>query len=749
MRYRDLFISFKERVAPSEPNEWDIEDVLDKIVDIPEEKQIILLDTIPKVWPISHSLTFSILKESAASMEQTTPDSMAEWVRKILSHYESSGLKGAREYIDTSNPSAAAVHGSNSAKPLAQCRERLTSYVMGVLGMTVQISDSTEIYTDTECIYLPSSINYFDAVEENYLFYLLITVLQAGFIQGGSFGRHRFSSEDNEIVEPGAVVLADTYFSKFGDPGLAKNLYQILEIHRVMTMLDNALPGLIRETRVLRNATLERRRRDGCRGELEELFCAIVRSEDTDSSPWLRGVLVHSGQSLDGGLPQVLFTKLYSGLEEGSTENSRFTFHPFMDPFNFEAAEIKRELRIEENRKNFATQLGEIIHNREGEGGGNPSHIPQQHGKNAKIQISENSDGGRKRPGPALLIQNESVELSDDMYRLMNQIKADQGTIPESYVSAAFGVSGGGRHSGSGEAESAIISPGVFTPYDEWDYRRHGYRKNWCSLRESLLTGVKSPFIERTIKKHRGVVKRIQRQFEMLRTQERFVRRRRSGDDLDLDAIIESLGDQQAGLAPSEKIYVQLLRNRRNISANFLVDMSNSTEGWIGLALKEALVLLCEAMEIVGDSYGIYGFSGMRRMRSEFYVIKEMNERYTSAVKERLAAISPKEYTRMGPPIRHVMKRFHGIETKSRLLVILSDGKPEDYDDYKGRYAIEDTRKALAEARGAGIIPYCITIDRESHDYLDYMFGKGNYTFVRDVRDLPARLAEVYRLLTK
>jgi nitric oxide reductase NorD protein len=177
--------------------------------------------------------------------------------------------------------------------------------------------------------------------------------------------------------------------------------------------------------------------------------------------------------------------------------------------------------------------------------------------------------------------------------------------------------------------------------------------------------------------------------------------------------------------------------------------MSNSTEGWVGNSIKEALLLLCEAMEIVGDEYGIYGFSGMRRMRSEVYKIKEISDRYDACVKERLAAIGPKEYTRMGPPIRHMIRHFKKIDTRTRLLIILSDGKPEDYDDYKSEYAIEDTRKALAEAKGAGIHPYCITIDKEAHDYLEHLFGIGNYTFVPNIELLPSRLTEIYRILTR
>jgi nitric oxide reductase NorD protein len=254
--------------------------------------------------------------------------------------------------------------------------------------------------------------------------------------------------------------------------------------------------------------------------------------------------------------------------------------------------------------------------------------------------------------------------------------------------------------------------------------------------------------VTRTLAKYYPQLNKLRRQFEMLRTRERFVRRRRHGDDIDLDAHIEALGDIRAGLAPSDRLFVQLLRDDRDITAMFLVDMSNSTEGWVGVAVKEALVLLAEALEVVGDQYGIYGFSGMRRSRSEIFHIKHLEETYGAEVQARIAAIGPREYTRMGPPIRHMTKKLQEAQSAVRLLLVISDGKPEDYDDYKGQYAIEDTRKALLEAQGAGVHSFCVTIDKSAQDYLAHMFGRGNYIFVDNVLSLPAKMAEMYRLLT-
>jgi nitric oxide reductase NorD protein len=380
------------------------------------------------------------------------------------------------------------------------------------------------------------------------------------------------------------------------------------------------------------------------------------------------------------------------------------------------------------------------------EGGNSPQSLQENLLLLIQEQQGEKKSAGKK----SILLDNEGFEVPEELAALIREIAADLGTLPEAYVQAAAGQAGHGvnRRESDTREEIAGFAPKDVHIYNEWDYRRAGYRTDWCSLSEKTLQPVRSGFVAGTLEKYRPQLNKLRRQFEMLRTRDRFVRRRRHGDDIDLDALIEALGDSRAGLTASDRLFVQLLRDERDIAAMFLVDMSNSTEGWVGVAVKEALVLLAEAIEVVGDRYGIYGFSGMRRSRSELFHIKHLNESYGAEVQGRIAAIGPKEYTRMGPPIRHLTKKLQETQSVVRLLVVISDGKPEDYDDYKGQYAIEDTRKALLEARGCGVHSFCITIDKSAHDYLAHMFGRGNYIFVDEVLSLPAKMAEMYRLLT-
>ena len=165
-------------------------------------------------------------------------------------------------------------------------------------------------------------------------------------------------------------------------------------------------------------------------------------------------------------------------------------------------------------------------------------------------------------------------------------------------------------------------------------------------------------------------------------------------------------------------------------------------------AERESLVLLCQALEILGDRYAIYGFSGMTRKRCELYRIKTFDEPYSKLVEHRITGIKAQDYTRMGVTIRHLSKLLNEVDARTKLLITLSDGKPDDFDGYRGDYGIEDTRQALIEAKRQGIHSFCITIDDEARDYLPHMYGAVNYTIIDDVRKLPLKVAEIYRRLT-
>jgi nitric oxide reductase activation protein len=235
------------------------------------------------------------------------------------------------------------------------------------------------------------------------------------------------------------------------------------------------------------------------------------------------------------------------------------------------------------------------------------------------------------------------------------------------------------------------------------------------------------------------------------------------GEDYDLNAVIDYIIDRRADGHQSERLYTKRLRRQRDVAVSFLLDQSSSTARTIGRhplqpythpgrriieIEKEGLVLMSEALEAVGDVYSINGFTSEGRRNVKFYVVKDFNERYSEEVERKIGGITYQNNTRLGAAIRHAAARLATQEARTRLLIVLSDGRPYDHDYGDARYAREDTREALRQTKLQGITPFCITIDRESESELKDLYGDVGYTIIDDVMSLPERMPGIYRRLT-
>jgi nitric oxide reductase NorD protein len=352
----------------------------------------------------------------------------------------------------------------------------------------------------------------------------------------------------------------------------------------------------------------------------------------------------------------------------------------------------------------------------------------------------------------AQLEAGAAAGLPEDVKRLAESLLQDLGELPEDCLVPAgredARAAPGRRAPAQEESDDGEQEDGGIR-YDEWDHRRSQYRKHWCVLRERDLRPGDPAFVEAVLERYRPQLRQLRRAFEALRGEDKRLRGEPYGDEVDLDALVRGRAELAAGGELGERLFVRRARRERDMVALFMVDMSGSTKGWVNDCEREALVLLCEALEVLGDRYAIYGFSGLTRKRCEVYRIKRFDEPYDAAVRERIAGIQPLDYTRMGAAIRHLSGILAREPARTRLLLTLSDGKPDDFSDaYRGEYGIEDTRQALLEAKRSGIHPFCITIDREASDYLPHMYGAVNYAVVGDVARLPVKLADFYRKLT-
>ncbi|HKZ02585.1 MAG TPA: VWA domain-containing protein, partial [Pyrinomonadaceae bacterium] len=300
--------------------------------------------------------------------------------------------------------------------------------------------------------------------------------------------------------------------------------------------------------------------------------------------------------------------------------------------------------------------------------------------------------------------------------------------------------------------------------YDEWDRELTDHRLGWCRVIEKKVRRGDSTFVEQTRERHKGVISSIRHQFQLMKPEDLArVANELDGDDYDLNAVIDYVIDRRADGHQSERLYTKRLRRRRDVAVSFLLDQSSSTARTIGRhplqpythpgrriieIEKEGLVLMSEALEAVGDVYSINGFTSEGRRNVKFYIVKDFGEKYTDEVTQRIGGITYQNNTRLGAAIRHASARLTKQQARTRLLIVLSDGRPYDHDYGDARYAREDTREALKQAKAQGITPFCITIDRESEAELRDLYGEIGYTIIDDVLSLPERLPGIYRRLT-
>jgi len=284
--------------------------------------------------------------------------------------------------------------------------------------------------------------------------------------------------------------------------------------------------------------------------------------------------------------------------------------------------------------------------------------------------------------------------------------------------------------------------------YPEWGSDIEDYRLNWARVKERISEGGSDEFYLDTIQKYAGQIKCIRREFQMLRPEGAAkLRGLFEGDDIDLDSAIQYFIDKRLRLSPSERNYVRTEKRTRDIAVAFLIDMSGSTVGATILCEKEALILMSEALKELGDAFAIYGFSGYGRDNVAFYIIKDFEEPYDQRVQCKISTMMSKQSTRIAPAIRHATTKIRRREERTKMLILLSDGKPLDRD-YYGNYAIEDTRMALREAQRYGIKSFCITVDRKAAEYLSRMYADSRWVVIDDVVKLPEKITRIYKRFT-
>ncbi|WP_438970926.1 nitric oxide reductase activation protein NorD [Methylophaga sp.] len=301
----------------------------------------------------------------------------------------------------------------------------------------------------------------------------------------------------------------------------------------------------------------------------------------------------------------------------------------------------------------------------------------------------------------------------------------------------------------------AAISEGKGFRYPEWDYRQQFYRDPGATVRLLSSHEGSQQWVDKTLAAHESMLSTIRKRFEMLQARRVTCRKQLDGDDIDLDAYIESYNDFRAGTYLNEALYQTRRTIDRNMAITLLIDISGSTDSWVSAnrrvidVEREALLLVCVALEGLGEPYSVQAFSGEGPHAVTVRQIKDFDEPYNNSVALRISALEPQHYTRTGAAIRHATVDLMRKSAAHRLLLLISDGKPSDKDDYEGRYGVEDMRQSITEARLQNIHCFCLTIDRQAASYLPRVFGSGAYTLITKPESLSSALLDwMKRLIT-
>ena len=286
--------------------------------------------------------------------------------------------------------------------------------------------------------------------------------------------------------------------------------------------------------------------------------------------------------------------------------------------------------------------------------------------------------------------------------------------------------------------------------YPEWDHRRGCYHPDHCRVIEAAA--ITDATCWQPDQATRRRIRLVRRQFEALRPRSELLRQQWDGPELDVDAAVRSQIDVLATGLGSNRIYQAYRQQARDLAVSVLVDVSLSTDAWVANRRvldieKEALMVLAHALASCADPFEIRTFTSRRRDYIRIEAVKKFEEPLSDTVLERIAGLRPGYYTRIGAALRHTANNLEARGERHRLILVLTDGKPNDLDHYEGRYGIEDTRMAIKEARRMGLAVFGITIDRKAQDYFPYLFGRGGYAIVRNTGNLPLAIPAIYRQL--
>ncbi len=685
---------------------------------------------------------------------------LAQFTALALTQYARAAESGIKFLSLASKVGRDACAALQRAVALMQVKSRLSRYLNARMGRPVAIESLSDlpaamqgppwVCCDGRFIYLPDEIDCFEHQDQNQALYRALVRLEAGYVECRTFDfdLERAADVYPEVAQwPGlqqggdpvaTMCDGERFVSAFSPAALARDLFTIYEQARVIVYLNRSYPGLMRQVMpVVRDEALKKGLAES-NHLLAPVFAALVLNGDGSfSADW----------KLAGWRTRLIDLFYAHGDEKRPVESSarlvcmafehlKHVMGPGLNRYQPLVFPFERSIRWDLVTKAFAAREQSVLRIKMG---------LQEKGLHVYLSDLRNR-----------LAHRQGQLCADDMVQLVlarnNGISPADAFIRISQLDfeALLQQSGINIATPARNSEEAVR-------YPEWDHHLHDYLHDHTYVREvPVQTDRDGDFYRQTLIRYRGLVTRMRRAFELLKPEGMTILRQwPEGDAFDYRALLDFAIDRRSGRIPSDRLFIKRLKQERDVAVLLLVDLSRSTanpaaggDATVLDVAKEALVLFCEALQVIGDDFAIAGFSGTGRHAVDFYGIKDFQASMSDAVKARISVLSPQRSTRMGAAVRHATTLLAKAESRVRLIIVVSDGFPNDLG-YKADYAIADTRRAVQEARARNFHVKAITVNIGSDPRLDDLYGRVHHHVIGDVRELPDKLLRLYGALTR
>ncbi len=742
----------------------------DHIARVPASRRPIYLSILEEVGssrPEALSLLARTLPELVEALDDTR---LRAFVAQGVELHRDSWQRAESFLRRESGSAHVAVAALHDGVALTDVARTLTLYARAHCGEDVQVrAGKGRAFSDGHHIYLPERVDRFHD-ERDFAVLRVLTAMGAGYLEFRTFDLDLTQIEAPPEGWPDRrenETDLERWLRSFANKSLARELFQVLEDARVEARIRVEYPGISRDLAAV-GASM--------RGERPRPEAPAARAvEALARDVWNLERLELAPDVAEAIAPLMALSSRWAALEVTDVARAVSLHYPRIEGL------MIRSKPGQPPRSQGSQSL-------RGPGGGEATpteSVFQQPELGARIDPEAAGAAERRADAEARRIREEAGAKGETLsltearqrrgeaerrreslrdataYTQMEAMLDRQLAPGGALVDAAGDRKPGRANSASGLPQDPdIAAAGRTYLYREWDTGIDDYKPGWVAVREARLREGDRAFVDGVMERERHHIERLRRTFQALRPQGRStVRGLPDGDELDIDRVIQGAVEARITGERSERVYTRSLPERRDVAVTFLLDMSSSTNEATAAGgqrrvidvEKEALIVVAEALHAIGDPFSIYGFSGYGRDHVAFYVAKEFRDPWDDRARERVGRISFKMENRDGAAIRHATRKLAAEPAKTRLLFLLSDGKPLDCgcDHYYDRYAQEDTRAALREARKVGVHPYCITVDPTGPAYLKRMYGEVGYCVIDRVDALPTQIVNVYRRLTR